>query len=325
MNFLVNTECLEAEFNSLAAFGVGMHPKLFGKSSETPTGGKKADLSWDIQLWAEEVARDEIGHVRILHEALGADGVWCPKMDFDAGFSGLFNEVMGTSNVEWDPYKNDINFILSTFALEEIGATGDKGITGLVAFNGNATVVDLVGGLAQSAGYQAAADRFLLWTLRNETVPEFGKTVAEVTGAITQRRQALTGHVSVDQALVYRGGINVVPTEGNGVTIARTPQQVLSILTEGASNGKGGFFPDGVNGRITTPDPLNPPSDLNDLVRQANAPYVIVPSFKDVEDPFKLQNIPGPVDATKGSTAGVTEGTGSWFTSILPGVHDKEL
>ncbi|KAK2080631.1 hypothetical protein QBZ16_000485 [Prototheca wickerhamii] len=304
LNFLVNTECLEAEFNSLAAFGVGMHPKLFGKASETPTGGKKADLSWDIQLWAEEVARDEIGHVRILHEALGADGV---------------------CNVEWDPYKNDINFILSTFALEEIGATGDKGITGLVAFNGNATVVDLVGGLAQSAGYQSAADRFLLWTLRNETVPEFGKTVAEVTGAITQRRQALTGHVSVDQALVYRGGINVVPTEGNGVTIARTPQQVLSILTEGASNGKGGFFPDGVNGRITTPDPFNPPSDLNDLVRQANAPYVIVPSFKDVEDPFKLQNIPGPVDATKGSTAGVTEGTGSWFTSILPGVHDKEL
>lgn len=55
LSFLVNTECLEAEFNSFAAFGVGMHPKLFGLSSPSPMGGKKANLSWDIQLWSEEV------------------------------------------------------------------------------------------------------------------------------------------------------------------------------------------------------------------------------------------------------------------------------
>jgi hypothetical protein len=34
--------------------------------------------------------------------------------------------------------------------------------------------------------------------------------------------------------------------------------QVLNILTGGDSEGKGWFFPRGVNGRINKPDPLNP-------------------------------------------------------------------
>jgi hypothetical protein len=35
----------------------------------------------------------------------------------------------------------------------------------------------------------------------------------------------------VDQGLYYDGGINIVPTDGNGVTFSRTPQQVRRDLT----------------------------------------------------------------------------------------------
>lgn len=156
----------------------------------------------------------------------------------------LFNDALGTTNVEWDPYMDDVHFVLSTFALEEIGATGDKGVTGLVAMNGNGTVVDLVGGLAQSAGYQAAADRYILWTHRNDTLPEFGKTVNEVMEELTSYRQALTGDVQIDQGLTYNGGINVVPTDGNGVTLSRTPQQVGRGSGEGmwGLGGGGGYL-----------------------------------------------------------------------------------
>ena len=132
--------------------------------------------------------------------------------------------------------------------------------------------------------------------------------------------QSFTGPVRIDQPLELQGGINVVPTDGNGVTLARTPQQVhrepvtacvacqlagclgpcqplrtsagarlgnrpgqlrssvahspahslmaplpallwpplqvLNILVGGSQDGKGWFFPEGVNGRINTPVPL---------------------------------------------------------------------
>ena len=39
-----------------------------------------------------------------------------------------------------------------------------------------------------------------------------------------------------------------VPVNSNAMLFARTPAQVLSIVTLGASNGQGGFFPQGLNG-----------------------------------------------------------------------------
>jgi hypothetical protein len=41
--------------------------------------------------------------------------------------------------------------------------------------------------------------------------------------------QYLTGKVPIDQPLILDGGINIVPTDGNGVTLARTPQQVICM------------------------------------------------------------------------------------------------
>ena len=39
-----------------------------------------------------------------------------------------------------------------------------------------------------------------------------------------------------------------VPVNSNAMLFARTPAQVLAIVTLGASNGQGGFFPQGLNG-----------------------------------------------------------------------------
>ncbi|KAL4451331.1 hypothetical protein ABPG77_009403 [Micractinium sp. CCAP 211/92] len=286
LSFLTNTECLEATFDSFAAFGEGMDPALFG-NGPAPIGGRKANLSEEIQVWAEEVARDEIGHVRIIREALGADAPPCPLLDIDEAFEKFFNAAFDTTDVSWDPYKDDINFVLSMFALEEIGATGDQGVTLFTATNGNLTNVAIAGGLAGSAGYQSAADRHILWLRRNETVPEFNVTVAEFMDKMSALRQLYTGKVHIDQPLIMMDGINIVPTDGNGVTLARTPQQVLNILVGGSSDGKGWFFPDGVNGRIKTPRPLNP--DVPEkLLAQANAPYTVVESADQV-DPLTVK------------------------------------
>jgi hypothetical protein len=41
--------------------------------------------------------------------------------------------------------------------------------------------------------------------------------------------------VLIDQPLELQGGINVAPTDGNGVTLARTPQQVCGSAACAAS------------------------------------------------------------------------------------------
>ncbi|KAI7837656.1 hypothetical protein COHA_008518 [Chlorella ohadii] len=252
MTYLLNVECLEGAFDTYGAFGHNMHPDLFA-GGPPPIGGRKANLSDQIQPWGEE----------------------------------FFNAAFGRTGTNWDPYRNDLNFVLSLFTLEEVGATLSAGAVGLAALNGNLTVVAIAAGLAGSANYQSAADRYILWERRDEMVPEFNVTVTEFMDALSALRQRLTGPVLINQPLYFAGGRSIVPTDGNGVTLARTPQQarqgvtscigflaVLHFHTLGSANGTGAFFPEGVRGRINRPDPLQaqvPP----DLLAMANQPYAI--------------------------------------------------
>ena len=57
----------------------------------------------------------------------------------------------------------------------------------------NSTLRDGAAGLAQSAGYQSAAQRFILWERRNETVPPFNLTVAQIAEAVSEYRDSLDG------------------------------------------------------------------------------------------------------------------------------------
>lgn len=55
MQFLINTECLEATFDSYGAWGVPMHPALTG-GGPAPIGGRKANLSPEMLTWVEEAS-----------------------------------------------------------------------------------------------------------------------------------------------------------------------------------------------------------------------------------------------------------------------------
>ena len=41
-----------------------------------------------------------------------------------------------------------------------------------------------------------------------------------------------------------------VPVDSNSIVFSRSPAQVVSIVTGGATNGMGLFFPKGLNGNI---------------------------------------------------------------------------
>ncbi len=57
--------------------------------------------------------------------------------------------------VSAEPYLNDVNALLSMVTLEEVGATGNKGLIGLTA---NPVVNQAVAGLATSATAQASIE-----------------------------------------------------------------------------------------------------------------------------------------------------------------------
>ena len=81
-----------------------------------------------------------------------------------------------------DPFKNDQNFILSMLTLEELGATGNKGLIGIIT---NPVLANAVAGLATSATAQAAIERNLLWDRRTEIIEPFGETAQQVFARIS--------------------------------------------------------------------------------------------------------------------------------------------
>lgn len=70
---------------------------------------------------------------------------------------------------------------------------------------------------------------------------------------ISAARDSLDGSSDIDQGIGSDRHANIVPTDSNGIAFSRTPGQVLNVVyLTPARAGRGGFFPQGVNGPINT-------------------------------------------------------------------------
>ncbi len=102
---------IEAEFYSWAAFGTGLPADLRG-GGPPAVGGKKALLSPQVQAYAEEIATDEINHVKLLRRVLGSNAVPQPSIDIGDAFATAANAAFNaTLPVEFDPYASDVLFL----------------------------------------------------------------------------------------------------------------------------------------------------------------------------------------------------------------------
>ena len=94
-----------------------------------------------------------------------------------------------------------------------------------------------------------------------DTVDFVGRLQEIGGGVYTDRIAALRAYASStgpgfalpadDAGVLVDGHINIAPVDSNSLAFARTPEQVLSIVYAGGTT-KGGFFPAGVNGEIST-------------------------------------------------------------------------
>ncbi|KAK9865943.1 hypothetical protein WJX84_012323 [Apatococcus fuscideae] len=265
IDFLTNVECVEGRFDTYGTQGKDFTNDLL-MGGPTSKGFAKANLSPRTRTLLEEVALSEQGHALFTRQA--GSTIPCPYVDYDAGFNGILAAAYGLAPGEtieklfgkkWDPYVNDATFTISMLTLEELGATGNKGLASIMT---NPILQDGLSGLACTATAFAAIERSILFDLRDEIVPPTNETVAQVFARISAYRDSMDGPQFDDQGLlntdarmiaVPESFVNNIPTDVRGLSFARTPQMNLNILMLGAQNGKGGFFPKGIQGKINTP------------------------------------------------------------------------
>lgn len=84
LNFALNLEYLEAEFYLFGTTGTGLSAADTGPATGATTGGAMAPLSGQTQAIMQEIAGDELLHVKFLRSALGSAAVPKPAINLAA-------------------------------------------------------------------------------------------------------------------------------------------------------------------------------------------------------------------------------------------------
>lgn len=235
LNFALNLEYLEAEYYLLGTTGEGLNATDRGGSAAgTVVGGSKVTFSTPaIEEYANEIAKDELAHVRFLRAALGSSAVARPNINFTDAFNAAAAAAgLGAS---FDPFANEINFLIGAFVFEDVGVTAYHGGARLIS---NKDFLSAAAGILGTEAYHAATVRTILY--------QQGAIAA--TSAISDLRASVGG--GKDERIVKGGNANIVPTDENGITFERSTREVLNIVYLSAGASSGGFFPNGLNGAV---------------------------------------------------------------------------
>ncbi|MEO6982183.1 MAG: ferritin-like domain-containing protein [Edaphobacter sp.] len=250
LNFALNLEYLEAEFYLYAATGKGLSSAdaLTGAGTTTVPSGIAA-VAWSspaLAHYANEIAQDELDHVRLLQAAITANkGTPVPRPNLDLTFFAPLAVVAGiTTTPTFNPFSSTNAFLVGAFVFEDVGVTAYSGAAPLLT---STAILSAAAGIQAVEAYHAAEIRTLL-----------------VGGAAASNDQTFVGYANKVSALRGTlGGGNettlsissiVAADTTNAIAFHRTTDQVLHIVygaAGGAGLAKGGFFPKGLNGKIT--------------------------------------------------------------------------
>ena len=247
LNFALNLEYLEAEFYLRAATGSGLSAEDAGTGAGTVVGGAQVQgLSATLQGYLNAVAQDELNHVRAIQATInGNSGTPVPRPNID--FTNAFNALAKAAGIAstFDPFSSPSAFLVGAFVFEDVGVTAYNGAAPAISSN---AILSAAAGIAAVEAYHAAEIRTLL-----------------VGMAAASGDQTYVGYANKVSALRGTlGGGNETPLSVNSIVaasattaigFARTTDQVLHIVygTGGGAGVKGGaFFPNGLNGTIST-------------------------------------------------------------------------
>jgi hypothetical protein len=275
LNFALNLEYLESQFYTLATAGTTIDTAGIGIGAGTsatgggtvvtkPGGPGSCLVPWTIpaiQAYATETAQEERNHVTFLRGALSTAAVAQPNLDLYNSFNTLATAAGIAST--FDPFANDLDFLIGAYIFEDVGVT---------AYSGAAPLLTTPANLAAAAGilgveaYHAGLVRTSIFIAD----PTGSLGLQGYTQEISATRNKLDGVATVDDIGV---GFQTVSVEATGTTngaativdaqtgspnysktYSRTTTQVLQIVTGSANlpatgaKFMGAFFPMGLNG-----------------------------------------------------------------------------
>ena len=287
LNFALNLEYLEANYYYLAAFGANIYaPNNASRAAGAPqlgivgTGTQGVVLAAPglkvpfvhphVQAFAIETAMEEGKHVTFLRSALGSAAVAQPQIDLLNAFNTL--AVAAGIGSSFNPYMNDVTFLIGAYIFEDVGVTAYAGAAPLISTTtAGKTYLQSAAGILAVEAYHAGVIRATL-----ESIDVFGSLgLIAQTQKISALRASLSAAVAPSPASPFDGSPDDVPLSlGNTFTLggtsvsastvanadptnviaySRSTTQVLNIVTGGgaATSGTpatGLFFPNGLNG-----------------------------------------------------------------------------
>jgi Ferritin-like domain len=248
LNFALNLEYLEAEFYLYAATGAGLSTAdALAGAGTTIVPANLAAVPWTSPAQAQfaaELAQTELDHVRYLQTVIGKNsGTPVPRPAIDLTFFGTVGTAAGITT-PFNPFADPNSFLLGAFTFEDVGVTAYAG--GGPALISN-TLLSYVAGFQAAEAYHAASIRT---QIAGGAANSGDATVLNNANKISALRATLGG--GNETAVSLSSIVAADPT--NAIGFSRTTDQVLHIVygKTGAGVSKGGFFPNGLNGSITT-------------------------------------------------------------------------
>ncbi|CAA0829424.1 Unknown protein [Striga hermonthica] len=264
--FPLNLEYLEAEFFLCGALGYGLDKASPGLSNggPPPLGCQKANLTDFVRDIVTQMAYQEIGHLKAITQTLrsipGNPAFSRPQLDLRPKvFATIMNNAFGGNtklNPPFDPYANDLNYLIASYVIPYVGLTGYVGAMPCLF---SAPFKRLVAGLLAVESGQDAIIRQMLYEKAQTEVDKYGYSVANFTQQISELRDNLGGQGHKDEGILVHpkdgaeGKIagNVLAGDVDSVAFDRSPEEILAIVY---GTGKmclhGGLLPEGGNGNI---------------------------------------------------------------------------
>ena len=257
LNFALNLEYLEAEYYVRGVAGVGLANSLTNGTGSLGGVNGGTLVPFNNPVFAQiatKIAIDEQSHVAFLKSALGSSAVARPLIDLAGGFQGAAVAAgIATAATPFNPFANEVNFMIGAMALEEVGVTAYAGAAALIS---NPAYLSAAASILAVEAYHSGAIRGLLTQtaagIGTAADVALGASLPFITQAIATLQSQASGAVtSVGIVNPVTGQFQISTRDGNALAYRRTTTQVINIVENGSgATHKGGFFPNGLNGNI---------------------------------------------------------------------------